>query len=138
MKPEQPVWLSDFAGPHDSPGFSLWRNFMRWQRELNAALRPLGLTQPQFAILAVCGWMTQDGQEVTQQGVADFVGLDRMHVSQVAKRLEEDGLIEREACRSDQRAKKIVLTGKGFDFLAKAMPVVEQFDRAYFEPVARV
>ena len=108
---------------------------MGWQRGLNAALRPLGLTQPQFAILAVCGWMTHDGQEITQQGVADFVGLDRMHVSHHPKRLEADGLIERQASRSDQRAKKIVLSGKGHDLLAKAMPVVEQFDRAYFEPV---
>lgn len=135
MTAEQTVWQSDFEGPQDSPGFSLWRNFMRWQRGLNAALRPLGLTQPQYAILAVCGWMTHDGQEVTQQGVADFVGLDRMHVSQVAKRLEEDGLIERHASKFDQRAKKIVLTGKGFDLLAKAMPVVEGFDRMHFERV---
>jgi len=138
MTSEQPEWQSEFAGPQDSPGFSLWRNFMGWQRGLNAALRPLDLTQPQFAILAVCGWMTHDGQEITQQGVADFVGLDRMHVSQVAKRLEEDGLIERQPLHSDQRAKKIVVTGKGHELLAKAMPVVEQFDRAYFEPAPRV
>lgn len=110
---------------------------MRWQRGLNAALRPLGLTQPQFAILAVCGWMTQDGQDITQQGVADFVGLDRMHVSQVAKRLEEYGLIERHAARTDQRAKIIRLTKKGQELLNRAMPLVEQFDRAYFEHVAR-
>lgn len=81
--------------------------------------------------------MTRDGQEITQQCVADFVGLDRMHVSQVAKRLEQDGLIERHAARSDQRAKKITLTQKGQELLTRAIPMVEQFDRAYFEQVPR-
>ncbi len=137
MRSAQPDWQSYFSGPHQSPGFSLWRDFMRWQRGLNSALRPLGLTQPQFATLAVCGWMTRDGQEITQQCVADFVGLDRMHVSQVAKRLEQDGLIERHAARSDQRAKKITLTQKGQELLTRAIPMVEQFDRAYFEQVPR-
>nr|WP_255520024.1 MarR family transcriptional regulator [Serratia sp. PAMC26656] len=105
---------------------------MRWQRELNAQLRPLGLTQPQFAVLAVCGWMTRNAEEVTQQEIVDFLGLDRMHISQIATRLEENGLIERPAATADTRAKRILLTAKGRELLIEAMPLVEEFDRKFF------
>ncbi|MGR3375148.1 MarR family winged helix-turn-helix transcriptional regulator [Salipiger abyssi] len=126
-------WPSRYAGPHDSPGFTLWRDFMAWQRGLNAVLRPLGLTQPQFAILAVFGWLAQDGREVTQQAVVDLVGLDRMHVSQISKRLETDGLIRRLPAQSDQRAKPVALTAEGEALLARALPLVEEYDRACFD-----
>lgn len=105
---------------------------MRWQRELNNRLRPLGLTQPQFAILAVCGWLTRNAQEVTQQEVADFLELDRMHISQILTRLEQNGLIERLATTTDLRTKQIRLTTVGDGLLVRAMPIVEEFDRTFF------
>ncbi|MFV0490305.1 MAG: MarR family winged helix-turn-helix transcriptional regulator [Pseudorhodobacter sp.] len=134
MAEESGEWraFSVFPGPEASPGFVLWRNFMRWQRELNARLRPLGLTQPQFAVLAVCGWLTRDGQEITQQGIVDFLGLDRMHISQIATRLEKHSLIERKVTTADLRAKTVLLTPKGKQLLALAMPLVEEFDKAFF------
>ena len=134
MSAEQVEWetLSAFREPRESPGFILWRDFMRWQRELNNRLRPLGLTQPQFAILAVCGWLTRDGLEVTQQEIADFLGLDRMHISQISTRLEQDRLVERQAATTDLRAKRVKLTAEGRALLVRAMPIVEEFDRAFF------
>jgi len=123
---------SAFDGPGESPGFTLWRDFMRWQRGLNAKLRPHGLTQPQFAILAVCGWLGRDGRHTTQQDVATFLGLDRMLVSQIASRLERQGLIDRQVSSGDQRAKCITLTRQGTTVLERALPVVESFDAAFF------
>lgn len=124
--------ISAHEEPRSSPGFVLWRDFMRWQRQLNALLKPLGLTQPQFAVLAVCGWMTRDGQDVTQQAMVDFLDMDRMHVSQIASRLEADGLIRRDPSADDLRAKLISLTPAGREKLLRAMPVVEDFDRSFF------
>lgn len=124
--------LSRYAEPRDSPGFLMWLNFMRWQRELNAELRPLGLTQPKFAILAVCAWLARDGRSITQQGVVDSLTLDRMHVSQVLSRLESAGLIVRRRQKDDARAKCIVLTEKGRERLSQAMPLVEAFDQRFF------
>lgn len=134
MSAAQVDWnsISVFPVPRESPGFLLWRNFMRWQRELNNRLRPLGLTQPQFAILAVCGWLTRNAQEVTQQEVADFLELDRMHISQILTRLEQNGLIERLATTTDLRTKQIRLTTVGDGLLVRAMPIVEEFDRTFF------
>lgn len=130
------TWPSGFEGPHLSPGFLFWRDFMRWQRGLNEALKPLGLTQPQFALLAVYGWLNEKRRiDVTQQVAADFVGLDRMHVSQVSARLERDGLIDRAAHSADGRAKRIVLTPAGRARLASALGVVEAYDRGFFDGV---
>lgn len=124
--------ISSFSGPEESPGFTLWRDFMRWQRMLNVQLRPFGLTQPQFAILSVCGWLTRDGRDVTQQEVVDYLGLDRMHVSQITTRLEADGLITRSPSGADLRAKQITLTAKGRELVVRVLPLVEAFDGAFF------
>lgn len=131
-----PDWkdISAFSGPEESPGFVLWRDFMRWQRELNTILRPVGLTQPQFAVLAVCGWMTREADCITQSDVVQFLGLDKMHISQITSKLEKNGLLRRIAADSDQRAKQILLTDKGTTVLQQALPLVEAFDKTFFDP----
>jgi len=127
---------SVYAGPSASPGFRLWREFLDWQRQLNVLLKPLGLTQPQFAILAVCGWLTRDCEQITQHSIANFTGMDRMHISQIVSRLERDGLIEKRIDPQDQRANLLSLSKEGLAQLRIAMPVVEAFDTAFFVKTA--
>ncbi|MQU55722.1 MarR family winged helix-turn-helix transcriptional regulator [Pseudomonas sp. FSL R10-1339] len=123
---------SAFAGPSDSPGFRLWRDFLDWQRQLNVRLKPLGLTQPQFAILAVSGWLTREGEQVTQHGIASFTGMDRMHISQIISRLGKDGLIEKQVNPQDHRANLVSLNEEGHRRLRAALPIVEGFDKEFF------
>ncbi|NBF05696.1 MarR family transcriptional regulator [Pseudomonas sp. Fl5BN2] len=123
---------SGYAGPSDSPGFRFWRDFLDWQRQLNARLKPLGLTQPQFAILAVCGWLTREGEPITQSGIANFTGMDRMHISQIVARLERDGLLAKRTDPNDQRANLLSLSEGGQQQLRLAMPIVEAFDAEFF------
>jgi MarR family len=96
--------ISRFTGQQESPGFRLWRDFMRWQRGLNTVLRSFGLTQPQFAVLATCGWLTREDKPISQKRLVDFLQFDRMHVSQVASRLEANGLIAR--CSAERPARE--------------------------------
>ncbi|MCU0882473.1 MAG: MarR family transcriptional regulator [Hyphomonadaceae bacterium] len=134
-------WLaaSAFPGPQASPGFRFWRSFMVWQRGLNETLRPHDLTQPQFALLATIAWLTQSSvaggpvPALSQQALADFLGLERMHVSQVLARLEGAGLISRTQPMQDRRAKGLAVTAAGTQRLTAALPVVEAYDRAFFE-----
>ena len=123
---------SAYAGPSNSPGFRLWRDFLDWQRQLNARLKPLGLTQPQFAILAVCDWLTREYALVTQHDIANLTGMDRMHISQIVSRLERDGLLEKRTNPEDQRANLVSLSNDGHNRLHIAMPIVEVFDREFF------
>lgn len=127
---------SAYAGPSSSPGFQLWREFLDWQRQLNALLKPLGLTQPQFAILAVCGWLTRNCEQITQHGIASFTGMDRMHISQIVSRLEKDGLVEKRVDPQDHRANLLSLSKEGLAQLRSAMPVVEAFDMEFFRKAA--
>lgn len=134
MSSDRTDWaaLSAYPGPHQSPGFRVWRDFMRWQRQLNALLKTYELTQPQFAVLATCAWLTRDGGEITQQGIVDFLDMDRMHISQIASRLERDGLLERRTSEKDMRSKIVALTPAGADKIGRALPVVEKFDQEFF------
>ena len=47
--------------PDDSPGFLLWHVTLRWQRDIAAALAPMGLTHVQFVLLATCWWLNSRG-----------------------------------------------------------------------------
>jgi MarR family transcriptional regulator, organic hydroperoxide resistance regulator len=124
--------LSRFAGPLDSPGFVFWRDFMLWQRELNAVLKPHGLTQPQFAVLACCAWMTRKAEAVSQSRLVEALGLDKMHVSQVVGRLEDSGLLSRQGSAADLRIKELRVSRQGQQLLARCFPLVEAHDAAFF------
>lgn len=123
---------SQFAGPEASPGFVFWRDFMRWQRELNALLKPHGLTQPQFAVLACCAWLTRESPTVTQMRLVEALGLDKMHVSQVASRLESSGLLRRVGRSDDQRVKELSVSERGHTLLDICFPIVETHDLGFF------
>ena len=123
---------STFEKPQQSPGFRLWQTFLTWQRELNLVLQPLGLTQPQFSLLAVVGWLTRDRTAIKQQDIADFMQMERMHVSQVVRKLEKIGYVERSASVEDGRVQLIQLTQSGVSKLEEALPLVEATDVKFF------
>lgn len=134
---------SAYPGPQASPGFLFWRDFMIWQRGLNEALRPHGLTQPQFALLATIAWLTRTAERddsppaLSQQALADFLGLERMLVSQVVARLEAAGLVSRMQALDDRRTRCLAVTASGAANLHTVLPVVEAYDRAFFAGTAQ-
>jgi hypothetical protein len=83
-RPADPVAL----GKEAAAGFALWREAMRWQRAVNAALRSVGLTHSQFLVLSslarVC---TQARDAVSQRQVAREAGLDDATTSSVLSTL---------------------------------------------------
>jgi DNA-binding MarR family transcriptional regulator len=124
--------LSRVDGPQNSPGFVMWRLFMVWQRGLNARLKPLDLTQPKFAVLSTISWLSRDGAAISQQTLAQFLQLDRMHVSQLVSRLDQDGLLDRGPSPRDQREKLLSPSPLGLEKIRQAIPVVESFDADFF------
>lgn len=124
--------ISKFTGPEDSPGYLLWRVSTKWRRVIEEALKPLGLTHPQFVVLATVGWLTRNHENTTQVAVSRQAGLDPNTTSQVLKGLQTKGLIQR-VQTTDDRSKHPTLTQKGNEILSKAMPVVEAKDTQFFE-----
>lgn len=117
--------------PNRSPGFLLWHVSTAWRGSIEDMLKSIGLTHPQFVILATLGWLTRDGDRVTQALIGKMAGLDPNTVSQIIRGLEQKELITREQS-SDGRAKNPILTKKGSTLLKKALPAVESKDAEFF------
>jgi len=120
--------------PDDSPGFLLWHVTLRWQRDMAAALAPLGLTHVQFVLLATTWWLNSRGEDPNQLTVARQAGTDVKMTSQVLRKLETKGLIRRDTDPADTRAKKLRVTGRGADLAVQALAAVEAADAKFFHP----
>ena len=117
---------------NDSSGFLLWQVTALWQRRVADALRPLALTQVQYALLASLLWLARQGEEVTQARLATHAKLDVMMTSQVLRALEGRGLLERRPHPTDTRAKALRLTAAGRALTTRAVPAVETAAAKFF------
>jgi DNA-binding MarR family transcriptional regulator len=125
--------MTRFAGgPDESPGFLLWHATLRWQRAVAAALAPLGLTHVQFVLLACAWWLNDQGHTPNQLTLAAQAGTDVKMTSQVLRRLEAKGLLERRTDPHDTRARTLHITAHGSALARKAIAAVEQADDAFF------
>jgi DNA-binding MarR family transcriptional regulator len=122
--------------PNESPGFLLWHVTLAWQRDMTAALAPLGLTHIQFVLLASTWWLNSHGEDPNQLGVARHAGTDVKMTSEVLRRLEAKGLIRREVDPADTRARKLHVTDQGAELAVRALKAVENADAAFFAPTS--
>ena len=127
--------ISVHEGPKQSPGFLLWHISISWRSSIELVLKALGLTHPQFVVLATTGWLTRNNELMTQIAIGKMAGLDPNTTSQVIKGLEQRSLIKREQS-SDGRAKNVSLTEKGAEILSQALPAVEKADSEFFNVLA--
>ena len=116
----------------ESTGLLLWQTTAIWQRAITAALRPHGLTQVQFVLLASLLWLSHQGVQITQVMLAKQARLDIMMTSQVLRALEARALLQRLPHPSDTRARMLVLTDAGRALAQGAVPDVEAVDRQFF------
>lgn len=116
----------------EATGLLFMRTYNKWHGEIKKQLREIGITHPQFVILASLGYFLQNKEEVTQIMLAKMAGMDVTSVSQIINLLEKNGLILRKEHSRDTRAKSVTLTAKGQDKLKQALPVVENIDIQFF------
>jgi DNA-binding MarR family transcriptional regulator len=126
-----------FGAPEQSPGFLLWRVTLAWQRRIRAALEPHGLTHVQFVLLASLWWLEGHQPEPpTQAQLAAQAGTDPMMTSQVLRKLEARGLLDRTPDAEDTRARRLRLTPDGRELVDHALADVEKADTDYFAQLA--
>jgi DNA-binding MarR family transcriptional regulator len=118
--------------PDESPGYLLWHVTLRWQRDIAAALGPLDLTHVQFVLLASAWWLNQQGDAPNQLTLARHAGTDVKMTSQVLRKLEDKGLVERTVDPADTRARRLKVTDRGAALAQRAVQVVEAADAAFF------
>ncbi len=127
--------ISVHQGPERSPGFLLWHISTSWRGSIETVLKELNLTHPQFVVLATLGWLTRNGDLVTQAAVGKMASLDPNTTSQILKGLEKKKLIKRKQS-SDGRVKNPLLTSKGSEVLTTALPIVEARDAQFFNKIS--
>jgi len=119
-------------GPSARAGFTLWRGAMAWERDVNRALRHLGLTHTQLLVLsALAGAFKRADEAVSQAAVAAEAGLDKVTVSTVLRNLESRGLVDRDVGYGDRRSWRVIITSSGERTLASAVPIVEEVGAAH-------
>ncbi len=92
----------------------------------------------QFVLLASLWWLEDHEPGLpTQTRLAEQAGTDPMMTSQVLRRLEARGLLDRTADPSDSRARRLGLTPRGRDLIAGALADVESADTDYFKPLGQ-
>ncbi len=126
-----------FAKPEDSPGFLLWQTTVTWQRLIKKALDPYDLSHPQFVILAILLWFKEHNEEPTQIQIVRLSKLDKMTVSSSLKKLASRGLVGRLEHAVDTRAKTVHLTEQGKALTLKLVPLIENIDAEFFNPIGQ-
>ena len=113
--------------PGAMAGFALWRVAMAWQRGVNRALRPLGLTHTQALVLSALDVaLKRAGEPVSQAQIGAEAGLDKVTVSTLMRVLESRGLVDRDIGFGDDRLWHVIMTTKGERLLASAVPLLEK------------
>lgn len=115
-----------------STGFALFRVYGLWSAAVKKALRPVGLTHPQFTVLTVVSYLGRDRVTVSQADAAATSGIDPMTVSGIVRNLEQRGLLQRVRSQTDSRAWNLGLTTAGQQVLDQAFPLVEEVNNHFF------
>ncbi|MCB9583601.1 MAG: MarR family transcriptional regulator [Polyangiaceae bacterium] len=106
---------------------------MGWQRSIDKVLRPIGLTHTRFLVLdAAAQAFERLDDAVSQAKIAEVAGIDEASTSRIARRLEQDGLIDRGPDGVDARYWRVIVTREGYGLLRLARPVVDAAAARFF------
>ena len=121
--------------PPPSIGYLVWHLTLRWRAELDRTLAPLGLTSAQYAVLASLHGLSRSGARPSQRELADFAGLEPMHVSKLIRALQQAGLVERSGHPADTRAVQLSITDRGHQVVSAARTKVLELEERRLEPL---
>jgi DNA-binding MarR family transcriptional regulator len=119
----------------------VWRKYRDLQRELQSAqdrqlIRDSGLSGADYALLVPLS--ESPGGLVRARDLGLAVGWERSRISHQIRRMEERGLVTREACADDARGSMVRLTTFGRAAIESAAPAhVETVRRFFFDPLSR-
>lgn len=118
-----------------STGYLIWHLSLRWRAALDRGLDPLGITSGQYALLASLHAMSTTGHRPSQRQLADFIGLEPMHVSKLVRALQRAGLVERAVNPADPRAIQVDITAAGASAVAAGRRVVRKLENERLAPL---
>ncbi|MCQ8278013.1 MarR family transcriptional regulator [Acetobacteraceae bacterium KSS8] len=98
----------------EDPGIAFGRRLLRigfaWRREIDADLKPFGLTDASWRPILLLGTL---GEPVRQGVLARMLEIDGPSLARLVDQLERDGLVSRTEDRLDRRTKHVHITASG-------------------------
>jgi DNA-binding MarR family transcriptional regulator len=119
--------------PEDSVGYRLKLALHAWTRQLDTALRPLGVTHVQFIALVTIQIFREREETPSQVRIAETTKFDVMMISKILRRLESRGYIERNPHPDDPRANALHLTPAGRELVRAGSQVVRAAHAGFFD-----
>jgi DNA-binding MarR family transcriptional regulator len=113
-------------------GFLLSRVGLATTNGFRAALEPLGIRPPHWAVLNV----VDDAEVLSQQELGGIVRIDPSSIVRVIDDLERDGLVERRRDTEDRRRYAVALTPAGRRVLARARKIADAHEERILEPLS--
>lgn len=124
---EEPRWLS--AREQEA-----WRVYIRLAklliRQVDRDLQPFGLSTHDYEILAELS--EAPGNRLRMTELADITAQSRSRLSHQVTRLEEKGLVRRDACDGDKRGTFAVITPRGMTAIELTAPCHVDSVRQHF------
>ena len=103
-----------------------------YRRRFDIKSRGLGITRPQWQVLAV---LTRY-EGANQAFLADYLEVEPITLSRMIDRMADAGLIERRPDPSDRRAWRLFATQAGWDLRARMVAVATEIEDEAFDGVA--
>lgn len=97
----------------DEISFLFWRIVKIWRRSHDKLLADLGITGPQFEILAAIYHLSANENEVSQILISSHTLIDPMTTSTTLRNLQKKKLITRKSSKVDTRALVVEFTEEG-------------------------
>ncbi len=79
----------------------------RWRILLDARLKPVGLTKASWAVLY---WLSRNREGLTQNALADCVGVETSTLTRQLDAMEAQSFVERASVDGDRRFRRVRLT----------------------------
>lgn len=116
------------AGPDLGPMFALLEAARNVQGKFEAALESVGLSPAKYQALDA---LVKAGQPLALSELAGWLNCVRSNVTQLADRLESDGLMKRVDDPTDRRAIRAVITSLGAEKHAAGAKVIRELQNAF-------
>lgn len=124
MKIEQAIQQKAFRNAREKAGINLMYTASWLSNELMKALKPSGISVPQFNILRIL--KGQKGKPVPLWLVTERM-IDKMsNTSRLIDKLVAKGLVDRRQCPNDRRQVDLLLTASGLELINAATQSVDK------------
>ncbi|MGL1887436.1 MAG: MarR family transcriptional regulator [Reichenbachiella sp.] len=101
--------------------------------QVNADLKPLGMTEPQFNVLRIL--KGQKGNPITVVDIQSRMVQKSSNVTRIIDKLLDKVLVERKECPSNRRKMDITITPKGLTLVDELSERLETYHTSYVENI---